>query len=245
MVKRELKEEKDAATEGSPSAPEGPEGLVPLSEADWQRLDRIVLFRRAEQLADYLNNYREGPQWSHSLLKRDRVFRLFQYCQQLELLRQEGFPGIADARRNPEARKRLRRLATLLHRISQILALYRFTPGLGVEEEGFRVMWRPIAVEIVGGRATVPPGEAPYVQTVLELAVAGRLNQVRRCEALECGRWFATTINKKVVCSDACRFRKYQAKLEVKEKRKKYMRTYFRNPRVKARLKKKRDALQT
>jgi hypothetical protein len=55
----------------------------------------------------------------------------------------------------------------------------------------------------------------------------GSLDRVRKCI---CGRWFFATTNKKEVCSDACRFRKFQDGLgpALKEQRRKYMQKYYR-----------------
>ena len=75
------------------------------------------------------------------------------------------------------------------------------------------------------------------LQIMLEMAMPKTLGRVRRCC---CCFWFLAISAKKTVCSDACRFKKYQEKREYKENRKKYMREYLKNPKVKAKRKKQR-----
>jgi hypothetical protein len=87
-----------------------------------------------------------------------------------------------------------------------------------------------------GGRmSNIPIDRTAVIQIVLEMATAGTLERVRRCR---CGLWFlAAPSLKKTFCGDACRFEKYQSTEGYKKERRKYMRGYMRNARVKVRRK--------
>jgi len=87
-----------------------------------------------------------------------------------------------------------------------------------------------------GGISNMPMDETAAIKIMLEMAAEGIIERMRRCR---CGLWFLATTLKKAVCSDACRFKKYQSKDEYKQERREYMRSYMRNPIVKARRKKK------
>jgi hypothetical protein len=120
----------------------------------------------------------------------------------------------------------------------------RFRPCVSVDYR-FNVIWLPAPAKPTKAQISryrdsgnqlskFPISEMSAIQIALEMATAGTVGRIRQCR---CGEWFMANTNKKLVCSGACRFKKYQEKKEVKEKRKMYMKTYQQNPRVKARRK--------
>ena len=144
-------------------------------------------------------------------------------------------------------------VATIQNEVYQILRQYAFYPVLHlVHKSGgghiFALDWQPgirllpprppfsndIGLTVEEQKHEMRLGIMSYL---LEAVQNGYFDRLRRCEV--CNKWFYANSLKKVVCSNTCRFRKYQSKQEAKEKKRDYMRGYFRNPKVKARLRRK------
>jgi hypothetical protein len=122
----------------------------------------------------------------------------------------------------------------------------------------FSVTWRAIGPnplsrdEIAAYKANpglMPLGEMGALQAVLGLATAGLLHDLRRCKQPRadspegfCGRWFMAVKSNKDSCSAACRVRKSHQKEGSKEKRRNYMREWYRHPQVVKRRKAKNAA---
>lgn len=178
------------------------------------------------------------PVLLNGLPAKSRVFELIEYCQ---LAQAESIKIGPTPRRERllDWRHREETLRALLDRINLILSKYRFHPSVQ-HFPGLALLWQPDGIYDPNAD---PISESSGIQAVLELLQAGKLDRLRRCAAPNCSRWFFAGSFKKLVCSDGCRFKKYQAKHESKEKRKEYMRRYMSNPRVKAR-RKKRAAMQ-
>jgi hypothetical protein len=112
----------------------------------------------------------------------------------------------------------------------------------------FSVTWLPIGphrltkTEIAAWKANsqvLPLGEMGAVQTILDLAAAGLLTNLRRCMQPHaklpdgfCGRWFMAMKSNKDCCSAACRVRKSHRKEGFKEKHRKYMSEWYWHPQV-------------
>jgi hypothetical protein len=108
--------------------------------------------------------------------------------------------------------KNLARAEEVNSQINTVLRNFDFE--LYVHGLGPKVMWIS---------AKGPAGG--HLKQILNMAEAGTLSLVRRCI---CGQWFFAATNKKLVCSDACRFRKFKQdhQQSFNENRAKYMRTY-------------------
>jgi hypothetical protein len=112
----------------------------------------------------------------------------------------------------------------------------------------FSVTWLPIGpnriskTEIAAWKANpelLPLGEMGAVQTILALAAAGLLTNLRKCVQPHanlpggfCGRWFMALKSNKDCCSAACRVRKSYRKEGFKEKHRKYMSEWYWHPQV-------------
>jgi hypothetical protein len=130
--------------------------------------------------------------------------------------------------------------------VNSHLSEFRFTPMFVlVAPTQFVVQWRP-----AWERRTDPPkaltGEelcrvqpSTAAKSILDLMDAGMLNRVRQCM---CGRWFYAQSAKKVVCSAACRFRKFKNADQdtYNKQRAEYMRGYRKNPKVKSKTRKEK-----
>lgn len=176
-----------------------------------------------------------------------RVAELLHCCQQLELLRYEG-PLSVSYLESPEGIARELRKAQLLTTANDLLSDYRFRPSVSVDYD-ITVLWLPTEPKVTKAQIDAwrdsdhklekaPIPEIAGIQIVLELAGSGLLDRIRQCPAPNaerpggvCGKWFYAARNKKVVCSEACRSRKYQADPQHKEEHVKNMRLYRkRNP---------------
>lgn len=77
--------------------------------------------------------------------------------------------------------------------------------------------------EAVCGR--VPAGESVAAHGVFELMKQGLLDRIRCCI---CGRWFFARFAHQRSCSAACRHKVYEQSDDFRDKRREYMRSYYR-----------------
>ena len=166
-----------------------------------------------------------------------RVMEVFRLCRQLDELRQSG--ALEHTRTDG-----------LQRAINAHLAEFLFSPVLNTQHP-YSVFWRPssdsrsrapVKPLTAAVLAVIPPSGA--IKCVLDMTEQGTLGRVRQCV---CGKWFFAQTNKKVVCRDACRFRKFKQKDEdgFREERAEYMRDYRSNARVKARKRKEKPNART
>ena len=212
-----------------------------LEEAVQLERDAAQLRHTAESLARYLNGKCSLPNErgeSQALIPDGRVERVLILIKELKACKsyttREFF---TDTRVKAE----LRRQSDLQRELYELLSKFEFHPEVTFEpREG---MYRPLVNWLPLYRPTARTGKELAallgIQELMEVVKGGALDRLRRCTARDCQHWFYAHTNKKVVCSDSCRFRKYQSKQETKEKKRDYMREYFRNPKVKARLRAK------
>lgn len=73
-----------------------------------------------------------------------------------------------------------------------------------------------------GGR---PPGESVAAHSIIEIAKAGLLDRINRCD---CGKWYFARFRHQRSCSAICRRNLYEKTEKFKAKRRKYMRKYYR-----------------
>lgn len=182
---------------------------------------------QAERLIDSLNAAESEPEHAE-------VMRIFGLCRQLDELRKTAPPMPYPSEPTPKIFSYEIKASRLLTAVNDALGKFQFRPALGGR---YRVNWLPARPHAFtdsevkraqqSGKLPTPPLAA--VQLLLEMLEAGTLDRIRQCF---CGRWFFATTNKKRVCSDACRFQKFN------DQRAEYMKEYRKNPRVKA---KRRD----
>lgn len=145
------------------------------------------------------------------------ALKVFELCQQLDQLRR----GRIDASDDPN--ENAQQTVAILAKLNAALDDFRFVPHVGGLDQYF-VLWR------AAGPRSAPTEAGPIVKLILQMTEDGTIGRVRKCL---CDGWFLAQTNKKVVCSDACRFRKFkQANEEFNENRAEYMRGY-RNARKK------------
>jgi hypothetical protein len=137
----------------------------------------------------------------------DEIDRIFQLCRKLEEQPPE-VPG-----RVSLARQSL--IGKINAEIRQALE-FAIVPEFESFGLGLSIVWRPahpnrarLVLTQFTGRVF---GPHTAVQVIMEMTSSGILNRIRQCEIPNCRKWFMAVTTKKVVCSDACRFAKYQAK---------------------------------
>jgi len=94
-------------------------------------------------------------------------------------------------------------------RLSLLLSAFSFSPAVHETAERVGVFWRPLKGKEFSS----------WIKSILDLLESGALARVRQCI---CRKWFYATSNKKQVCSDACRARKFSEGTNRSE----YMRGY-------------------
>lgn len=162
--------------------------------------------QRGEQLAQFLNS---------DMDKYGEVGELLESCQQVHSL-YEKRPPLSPS---PERVAYEQQQGTLLSGINRrVLCKYQVIPRLVASEQGLAMGWesvQPLAPEVVQALRAFKSGIAPItahsaVHIVLDMTTAGMVDRIRRCENPDCGKWMMVTSTKRLTCSDACRFEKYQ-----------------------------------
>ncbi len=164
---------------------------------------------------------------------RAEVLHIFELCRELEGLRQEdeADTGPVNAKAVERFNKRNSQAMSALNALNAALNKFQFAPwlcGLGT----YRVLWRAVKADAEPSAIST----ASIVKALLEMTEVGALERIRQCF---CGRWFFAQTNKKTVCSDGCRFRKFKDGAQnFNQGRAQYMRNYRKNAKVIARKKK-------
>jgi hypothetical protein len=135
----------------------------------------------------------------------------------------------------------------LQHELYALLSKYEFYPSIDLKpkSDSWLVMptWRPLLLPLAWEGQMERAAEYIALADFMSTIESGEWERVRKCPI--CQKWFYAQSKKKLVCSNSCRFRKYQANGVVRDKRREYMRSYFRHPKVKTRLRLKRKARST
>jgi hypothetical protein len=164
---------------------------------------------RGELLAYFLNR---------DLDEHKEIGQILASCQELHALytkRPVPFPS-------PERRAYELKQRSLASKINEVLRQFEIVLGVEVSEPGLSTVWFPArTVSSAKPKAVIAqftksgiirafvPGSA--IQVILEMTVAGTIDRIRRCENPKCHKWLMVASTKRVTCSDACRFAKYQA----------------------------------
>jgi len=171
-------------------------------------------------IAQYLNLEKPGP-------ARTEVEKIFELSRQVDRLQREYDSDMSDGSRAFAERlyRRNAKLRSILSALNRALDHFAFSPQMyiplmtaagspapvdkatgwtvGLEGGHVAVSWKP--QEMATFKSETYPAES-IVKTLLELTEMGALSRIRQCF---CGKWFYAESNKKEVCSDACRARKF------------------------------------
>ncbi|MGA7239696.1 MAG: hypothetical protein WBY44_28715 [Bryobacteraceae bacterium] len=176
---------------------------------------------KADNLTAFLNTADIGAS-----AQRSFAMEIFGLCQQLQDASEES----------PE------RLAGTFRAVNACLDHFRFKPALYRPHDRYvAVQWRPdeqrqgTAVPLTGaviGRI----GPTAAIKLMLDMVEDGSFDRIRKCI---CGQWFFAQSKKRLTCSDPCRLRKFKEDRGGKYDRTEYMREYRKNPKVKAKRRKR------
>lgn len=112
-------------------------------------------------------------------------------------------------------------------RLNQTLAEFTFAPQIDLHElpDGERVGWILVTEDSPVALFSV------QVRWVLQLIEEGAILRIRRCQ--QCGSWFFAHFSHQEFCSTKCRSKHLAGSEQFKEKRRKYMRDYYRKQKTK------------
>ncbi len=112
-------------------------------------------------------------------------------------------------------------------RLNEKLATFIHAPQMDVDEfyDGNRICWRLKTEE--APMALV----ARQVRCVLQLIAQGAIMNVRRCQ--ECTKWYFARFSHQEFCSGSCRGKHFAKTEDFKQKRRDYMRRYYRRKKSK------------
>ena len=163
--------------------------------------------QRGELLAYFLNR---------DLDEYEEIGQILQGCQELHAhyaRRPPPFPS-------PERRAYELKQLSLASKVNEVLRKFEIVLGLEVSELGLSTVYFPaFSVSSAKQKAVIAHftksgvrvfGPHTAVQVILEMTGAGTVDRIRRCENPDCRKWIMATSTKRVTCSDACRFAKYQ-----------------------------------
>ncbi len=164
--------------------------------------------KRGELLAQFLN----GEVLGRPETKYEEILG---WCQEVHAL-YENRPPLT---RSPERIAYERQRATLLTHINRlVLCKYQVIPRLDASEQGLAIGWEavlPVPPEEVQAlrafKSDIQPiSSLSAVMVIIEMTASGTVDRIRQCENPNCRKWIMVTSTKRVTCSDACRFAKYQ-----------------------------------
>jgi hypothetical protein len=159
----------------------------------------------------------------------EKVLKVFELCHELDQLRR----GRIDASDDLDLNENAQQTVVTLAKLNAVLDDFRFVPVIGGLDQ-YVVLWRAATRRPASTEAGPPILTAEsLVKVILEMTEDGTIERVRKCL---CGRWFLAQTNKKVVCSDACRFRKFKQQSDegFNKDRAQYMRGYRRDRKKRA-----------
>jgi len=163
---------------------------------------------RGELLAYFLNR---------DLVEHREIGQILQSCQELHKLYTHRPAPLPSPERHAYQVKEL----SLAARIGQALRGFEIVLGVEVSEQlGISTVWYPVRPAISSKHKAVIAqftksgvrafGPHTAIQVILEMTGAGTVDRIRRCDNPGCQKWIMVTNAKRVTCSDACRFAKYQ-----------------------------------
>jgi hypothetical protein len=106
-------------------------------------------------------------------------------------------------------------------RLNAMLAKFTYAPQIDLHElpDGERVSW------VLSAQETPMPLISVQVRSILRLIEDGTLLKIRKCQ--QCGRWYFAHYWHQQYCTTSCRRKHLSGTEEFKEKRRKYMRNYY------------------
>jgi hypothetical protein len=107
-------------------------------------------------------------------------------------------------------------------KVNEALANFAFAPQIDLHdlEDGKRVSWTLITED---NRIVIPTVQ---VRWLVQLIEQGAILKIRRCK--QCTSWFFAHFSHQEFCKTSCRITHFAASEKFKEKRRKYMRDYYR-----------------
>ena len=141
-----------------------------------------------------------------------RILALLETLKQLleEVSRLPGWARMEDRKPRVEVRTR---------ELNERLALYASTPTFTLYDG------RSWGIDDALDTFRIPIGESLAARSLVEIAYRQELDRVRTCL---CGTWFYASRLDQRSCSPSCRKTKHQQTDSFKEKRRLYMRNYYR-----------------
>jgi hypothetical protein len=106
-------------------------------------------------------------------------------------------------------------------KLNEVLATFAHAPQVDLHEleDGKRVSWTLITED---NRMVIPPAQ---VRWLVQLIEQGAILKIRRCK--QCTSWFLAHVSHQAFCKTSCRIKHFAGTEEFKEKRRKYMRNYY------------------
>ena len=107
-------------------------------------------------------------------------------------------------------------------KLNETLASFAYAPQIDLGElpDGERVSWTLITED---NRIVIPPVQ---IRWFVQLIEQGAILKIRRCK--QCTSWFFAHFSHQEFCKTPCRIAHFAASEKFKEKRRKYMRDYYR-----------------
>jgi hypothetical protein len=161
----------------------------------------------------WLNGHQEFFHGKNSAASRERIVDLMNNLRELIYLMEDVDPQF-DWTNNPPPERFDELTLELCDRLGEYPTKPAFSPNHGQE-------W-VIENAVAGHR---PPGESVAAHAIIELAKQNLLDRIDQCV---CGNWYFARFLHQRCCSAACRRKIYEKTSEFREKRRKYMRKYYR-----------------
>src|SRR6266849_5570594 len=106
-------------------------------------------------------------------------------------------------------------------KLNETLASFAYAPQIDLHElpDGERVSWTLITED---NRIVIPTAQ---IRWLVQLIEQGAILKIRRCK--QCTSWFFAHFSHQEFCKTSCRIKHFAGSEKFKEKRRKYMRDYY------------------
>jgi hypothetical protein len=185
---------------------------MPKKPSQWLESKIGIEGRKPDQaMVKWLNSHPDGPKFLEELLLKAQF--VFRWIAEYESLRELTV-----------ARKKGKLPAEFWNsheELNETLAKFTFAPQIDLHEfpDGERVSWFLATDDSLMSLLSV------QVRCVVQLIGQGTILRVRRCK--QCTSWFFAHFSNQEFCKSSCRTKHFAGTEEQKEKRRKYMRKYY------------------
>ena len=178
--------------------------MVRLSKDDWSK-------KAGESLARWLNQPDLNPKLVEDFLQHAQI--VFRWIAEYPSLHQLN---VARKKKNLPLG-----FWDSYQKLNETLAEFTYAPQVDLQEfpDGERVSW----TLLVGDQPALPPAQ---VKWVLKLIEQGAILRIRRCQ--QCTSCFFAHFSHQEFCKTSCRIKHFAGSEKFKEKRRTYMRDYYR-----------------